>query len=133
MTVTMAEQLAPLERLHLREALQDHWRDEVRRITLLSLEMYDDLDAEEPIHVLDAEAGRDIPTTDALEAARRRLTDLERALHRLDDGSYGRCTHCGTVLPYQQLTADPLTVACNACRFGIGGGHRIGATGTDGR
>lgn len=81
-------ELAPLERLRIRESLQDQWRDQVRRITLLSLGMRDDPDAEEPapIDTVDGVPGK---IEEALAEARRELVHLEVAMARLDCGSCG--------------------------------------------
>jgi DnaK suppressor protein len=67
--------------------------------------------------VLDSEAG-DIsdsaqPLTaqgmdDAIaESLRTRLDVIDRALHRLDDGTYGRSTLSGEPIPDERLEADP--------------------------
>jgi DnaK suppressor protein len=67
--------------------------------------------------VLDSEAG-DIsdsaqPLTaqgmdDAIaESLRTRLAVIDRALHRLDDGTYGRSTLSGQPIPDERLEADP--------------------------
>lgn len=82
----LADPLAPLERLRLRQTLQDLWRDQARRITLLSLAMDDDPDAEEPTPLLSAETDP-AATQAALAAARARLLDLEAAMRRLDEHS----------------------------------------------
>ncbi|MGN6475156.1 MAG: hypothetical protein ACTHK4_16105 [Mycobacteriales bacterium] len=79
----VATDLTPVERLQLREKLQDLWRLQVRQITLLSLAMYDDLDAEEPTPVR-RQAGA--TTEEALAEARQVLVDLEDAMRRLDEG-----------------------------------------------
>jgi len=45
---------------------------------------------------------------DALaESLRDRLEAIERALHRLDDGSYGRSVRSGAPIPDERLEADP--------------------------
>jgi DnaK suppressor protein len=45
---------------------------------------------------------------DALaESLRARLEAIERALHRLDDGSYGRSVRSGRPIPDERLEADP--------------------------
>jgi DnaK suppressor protein len=41
------------------------------------------------------------------ESLRARLAALDRALHRLDDGSYGRSTLSGQPIPDERLEADP--------------------------
>ena len=49
---------------------------------------------------------------DALSAT---LTDVERALQKLDDGTYGVCDRCGTLIPEERLDARPWTSRCVAC------------------
>jgi RNA polymerase-binding transcription factor len=41
------------------------------------------------------------------ESLRNRLGAIERALHRLDDGSYGRSVRSGEPIPDERLEADP--------------------------
>jgi RNA polymerase-binding transcription factor DksA len=40
------------------------------------------------------------------------LADLERAMHRLEDGSYGRCEACGRKIPDPRLHAIPSARFC---------------------
>lgn len=112
---TIDEALAPLEQLHLRDVLQELWRLQVRRITLLSLAMYDELDAEDR-DVIDGQAATCAAVEDPLTEARQALTALEDGMRRLDDGSYGRCASCGAPIGYAALLADPLAAACVKCR-----------------
>ncbi len=41
------------------------------------------------------------------ESLRTRLDAIERALHRLDDGTYGRSVRSGEPIPDERLEADP--------------------------
>jgi DnaK suppressor protein len=41
------------------------------------------------------------------ESLRARLDVIDRALHRLDDGTYGRSTLSGEPIPDERLAADP--------------------------
>lgn len=41
------------------------------------------------------------------ESMRDRLAAIDRALKRLDDGSYGRSVRSGTPIPDERLEADP--------------------------
>ena len=63
---------------------------------------------------------------DALEA---RLAEIERALGRLDDGSYGTCERCGERLPAPLVVADPAASRCvaHATTLTGSGGWRSGA------
>ena len=43
------------------------------------------------------------------------LARTERALAKLDEGSYGRCDACGEPIPPKRLRAMPDSVLCVAC------------------
>ena len=40
------------------------------------------------------------------------LADVERALHRVDEGTYGTCEACGRKIPEQRLRAIPAARFC---------------------
>ena len=44
------------------------------------------------------------------------LANVEQALARLDDGSYGECVDCGSAIPYARLAAYPAAKRCVACQ-----------------
>ena len=46
---------------------------------------------------------------DALTAT---LEDVERALAKLDEGTYGVCDRCGALIPEERLEARPWTSLC---------------------
>ena len=50
-----------------------------------------------------------------LAASRRRLADLDRAIVRLADGTYGRCETCGQPIPADRLAARLTATACLRC------------------
>ena len=50
-----------------------------------------------------------------LDAARRRLTDVEAALERRAAGGYGVCEGCGGSIPAERLAARPSARTCVAC------------------
>jgi DnaK suppressor protein len=54
----------------------------------------------------------DIGVGRSLEAA---LARTERALEKLDDGTYGRCDSCGGEIPPRRLEAMPDSVLCVTC------------------
>jgi RNA polymerase-binding transcription factor DksA len=55
--------------------------------------------------------------TDALRtAAASALADIDAALDRLRDGSYGRCVRCGTTLLAERLEILPATARCMPCQ-----------------
>jgi DnaK suppressor protein len=43
------------------------------------------------------------------------LTDIARAMQRLDDGSYGICERCGRMIGAGRLAARPAAVRCIGC------------------
>jgi DnaK suppressor protein len=40
------------------------------------------------------------------------LRDVDRALQKLDDGTYGICDRCGKLIPEERLEARPWSVLC---------------------
>jgi RNA polymerase-binding transcription factor DksA len=56
--------------------------------------------------VADAEADRD----------RTELAEVQAALRRLADGSYGRCADCGEPIGAQRMLAQPAALRCLACQ-----------------
>ena len=47
-----------------------------------------------------------------LERVEAELADVEHALRRLDDGTYGTCEACGRPIDEQRLEAMPATRLC---------------------
>jgi len=48
--------------------------------------------------------------------ARGLLAQIQDALRRLDDGTYGVCTGCGLRIEYERLEAIPYATQCMDCR-----------------
>jgi DnaK suppressor protein len=44
------------------------------------------------------------------------LANVEQALARLRDGTYGDCADCGNAIPYARLEAYPAAKRCVACQ-----------------
>jgi RNA polymerase-binding transcription factor len=63
------------------------------------------------------ERGRVIATARALRA---NLRDVERALAKLDDGTYGRCDRCGNPIGDERLEAIPWALLCIDCKKLVG-------------
>jgi DnaK suppressor protein len=90
------------ERTEVEGLLRDTERagQEDRETEVDSAETGDSADAAQPL----AAEGQD----DAIaESLRDRLATLDRALKRLDDGSYGRSVRSGVPIPPERLEADP--------------------------
>jgi len=112
-----SHQLSPLDRLHLREQLQDRWRDEVRRITELSVDLHTAFDGD----VLRPDA---VGLAEAITRSRLHLVDIEDAMHRLDDRSYGTCAACDVTLSMEWLAERPEARHCEQCRTAAGAPRR---------
>ncbi|WP_422739807.1 TraR/DksA family transcriptional regulator [Micromonospora sp. WMMD729] len=50
-----------------------------------------------------------------LDAARRRLAELDEALNRVAAGGYGVCERCSRPIPAERLAARPSARTCVAC------------------
>ena len=49
---------------------------------------------------------------------RETLDEIEEALRLIDQGGYGLCSVCGTVIPYERLEAVPAALRCVSCQAG---------------
>ena len=65
-----------------------------------------------------AEAVERITTTVTARALTRSVAQIDRALEKLDDGTYGVCDTCGTEIPEERLEAIPATSLCVQCSTG---------------
>ena len=63
--------------------------------------------------VADTMAAMDIASVSRVLAI---LTDVEAALARLADGSYGECIDCGVPIPLARLSAYPAAKRCVGCQ-----------------
>ncbi|HEY4929242.1 MAG TPA: hypothetical protein VIH95_08815, partial [Acidimicrobiales bacterium] len=64
-------------------------------------------------------AGEEEAHRAAVDAVDGLLDEVERALARLDDGTYGRCETCGSPIDDTDLAAQPLVRECRSCGTGI--------------
>jgi DnaK suppressor protein len=53
--------------------------------------------------------------TALLNAARARIAEVDDALRRLDEGSYGICEQCGAPIPDARLAVRPFARRCVPC------------------
>ncbi len=60
------------------------------------------------------EGGTEDPET-TIDEVDQLLDEVEAALTRLDEGTYGACSSCGTVIEDARLSADPTARTCAAC------------------
>ena len=50
--------------------------------------------------------------------ARAAIEQIDRAIEKIDDGSYGKCDSCGTAIPKERLRALPYAALCVKCKSG---------------
>lgn len=95
-----------------------------RRADILK-KLADELDSLRNMHDGDAtgdaadvafEAGSDEMTSQLAELDARELTQIERALVRLKQGTYGLCEACGDKIPVGRLNALPYSTLCIECQ-----------------
>ena len=48
--------------------------------------------------------------------AEQLVRDIDRALEKSDDGTYGKCERCGQDIPQERLDAVPYATLCVTCR-----------------
>jgi DnaK suppressor protein len=119
----MARQPAPLSPTRLR-----NFRERLVAERAQLLGQVEDLDAEADVKNW-REGGFDDDPADAGSAsferetaqslslhARNLLSQIEDALRRLDDGSYGVCTGCERRIDFDRLDAIPYSTLCMECR-----------------
>ena len=66
-----------------------------------------------------AEAATSMPDPVAVSRAARMLQtidDIDAALDRITDGSYGRCSACGVAIPLERLEFRPSAAGCVGCQ-----------------
>jgi DnaK suppressor protein len=50
--------------------------------------------------------------------ARAAIEEIDRAIEKIYDGSYGQCESCGTAIPKERLKALPYAALCVKCKSG---------------
>jgi len=51
-----------------------------------------------------------------LEKTHRSINDIDEALSRIEDGSYGVCLTCGSLIAKERLLHSPFVKTCTACQ-----------------
>ena len=67
------------------------------------------------------EAVERVNTVAMARSISKTLADIDRALAKIADGTYGRCDRCGEPIPEDRLAAIPATSHCVSCRSAVGG------------
>jgi len=47
------------------------------------------------------------------------IDEIDAALHRIADGTYGVCVHCGVAIPAERLEFRPFAAGCVACQASV--------------
>jgi DnaK suppressor protein len=47
------------------------------------------------------------------------LRDIDAALQRIGDGSYGECDQCGAAIPFERMRVQPVAKLCLACQQNV--------------
>ena len=56
-------------------------------------------------------------------AAESALEDIDAALQRLEQGSYGTCERCAEPIPWERLDVLPMSRLCTPCQFLVESGR----------
>jgi RNA polymerase-binding protein DksA len=68
-----------------------------------------------------ATLGREIDYTLG-DNAEQVISEIDAALERIEDGSYGTCSNCGEEIPHARLEANPWASLCIDCKRRAEGG-----------
>ncbi len=104
--------------IRLHKSLQSLKKDILRKLAeeLDSLRNLKDSDSTGDAADVAFEAGSDEMMSHLAEMDARELTQIERALVRLKQGTYGQCESCGCRIPVGRLNALPYTTLCINCQ-----------------
>jgi RNA polymerase-binding protein DksA len=114
--------LSPSERAALKDLLIAERASTTAQIEALTRDLGDIIDASTSVATDDEHdpEGATIAFERAQVAAllsrgRERLIDLDRALERLSEGTYGACERCGQPIAAERLEARPASRTCIGC------------------
>lgn len=65
------------------------------------------------------EAEEDANTVDLIETNKHRLEDIEAALEKIAQGTYGACEKCQKTIEIPVLQASPESQLCKACKASL--------------
>jgi len=104
-------------RLILKSMLTRERADAISRITVFRREEAEDATQPPGDEMDTARAIGEVETQARLiERAHQRLRDVENAIERLAQGSYGICVDCGEEIPMARLQAAPCAMRCLECQ-----------------
>ncbi len=93
-------------------------RDALRRVLAGDLGSLNELREQSHGDILDVavDTARDELSSQLAEVESRELSQIDEALARIKDGSYGKCDSCGKVIPVARLQIVPYATECIACK-----------------
>lgn len=94
------------------ERTRDELRDELATLTAAPRDPMGAVSFGKRVGEGTSQAVERIAQVDAAKRLDAKLRDVERALEKLDDGSYGRCDVCGSPIGRARLEAIPWAVRC---------------------
>jgi RNA polymerase-binding transcription factor DksA len=68
-----------------------------------------------------SEVGETSSPEASIDAVEQVLDEVERALGRLDDGTYGHCDACGEPIDDTRLADAPIRQSCDDCAAPVSG------------
>lgn len=119
--MTTASLLSPLERLHLRDQLQDLWRKQVEVLALVDDRTGGTRGA--------ASGGGRAEFAPQRRAARAVLLEVEAAIRRMDGRRYGICEQCAEPISAADLFTVPQRRRCPDCEITTTGAADCGVVG----
>ena len=97
-----------------RDDLQNEYDESLTEITELQRDRLTDSTGDEAdAGTLTFEREQEISLANSIL---ERVTQVERALERLDEGGYGWCERCGNPIPVERLAAFPSATLCVTCK-----------------
>ena len=116
---------------HFRDALLDERRRVEHALATLRAEhpgsLVDEVEETSPTNdnnlaeTATATLGREIDYTLG-DNAEQVLSEIDAALKRVEDGTYGTCVNCGQEIPRERLQANPWASLCIDCKRKSEGG-----------
>lgn len=114
---------------NMREVLLTR-RDALRKALAGDLSMLKELREQSSGDVVDfaLDSAQDEISSQLAEVESRELSNIDKALEKMRDGSYGKCEACSSNIPLMRLQALPYAVLCIDCqreaeKQGITEGH----------
>jgi DnaK suppressor protein len=103
--------------LNMREVLLRR-REALRRALAGDLSLLRDLESRSGGDVVDfaLDSVQDEITSQLVEVESRELARIERALEKMQAGTYGTCEECGCEIPLARLYALPYATLCIRCQ-----------------